>query len=93
MNTNISEQNTDTSAELSEHNARFEPTLSMINLGELYLKRTRNIYPETFSYNDSIIRTADFYSEYRRIYTWQRKFNDYLYVYGNPFPSYSLGFA
>lgn len=65
-------------------------TLEFIRKHKLFVKKTNNIYDNDFDFSSSVIRIHNFYSEERPIYKWQRKFNDHLYIYGNPFPSYSF---
>jgi hypothetical protein len=62
--------------------------LEFIRKNIIFVKKTNHIYDSDFVFSSRVIRTEHFYSEGKPIYKWQKKFNDHLYIYGNPFPSY-----
>jgi hypothetical protein len=71
-------------------NDKYKEVLLFIKNNTLFVKKTNNIYNKDYTFNKNLIRTEHFYSEDKKIYTWQKKYNNYLYIYGNPFPKYSF---
>tara|TARA_Y100000389_G_scaffold29948_1_gene25418 strand:+ start:270 stop:476 length:207 start_codon:yes stop_codon:yes gene_type:complete len=56
----------------------------------IILKKTLNIYKEEFSFENAT-RVRSYYIEKNKKFTWLKRFNINLYIYGNPFPQYNFG--
>jgi hypothetical protein len=47
-------------------------------------------YPPSFKY-DNIDRVESYYMERRQKFTWLKKWNNYVYIYGDALPQYNFG--
>ena len=56
----------------------------------LILKKTLTIYEDDFLFENAL-RVTSYYMEKNKKFTWLRKYNNNLYIYGNPFPQYNFG--
>lgn len=56
----------------------------------LVLKKTLTIYEDDFLFENAL-RVTSYYMEKNKKFTWLRKYNNNLYIYGNPFPQYNFG--
>ena len=56
----------------------------------LVLKKTLTIYEDDFLFENAQ-RVTSYYMEKNKKFTWLRKYNNNLYIYGNPFPQYNFG--
>lgn len=65
--------------------------LHRILKGRLFIKKTDNVFSPEIRF-ERVQRVDSFYSEDKPMYTWTRPHQrlQNLYVYGNPFPSYSF---
>lgn len=63
--------------------------LDTIKRGNFFVIKTDNIYDNDFEFNNCS-RINSFYSENRKMYTWQKKSYGSLYIYGNPFGQYDF---
>ena len=56
----------------------------------IILKKTSNIYKEDLFFENAS-RVKDYYMEKNKKFTWLKRYNSNLYIYGDPFPKYNFG--
>ena len=62
--------------------------LSELSTKPIVLKRTDHIYPTEFEF-ETASRILSYYMEGKKKFVWMKHWKHGVYIYGNPFQSYS----
>ena len=79
--------------EMEHHKSQFQCTLGALKKYQPYALKKLENNPHSFvegGYGHNIERVSSYYSEGIKIYTWQKKWKGDVYIFGNPFPSYTF---
>jgi hypothetical protein len=79
--------------EKENHKSRFQCALGALKKYQPYALKKLENNPYSIvegGYGHNIERISSYYSEGIKIYTWQKKWKGDVYIFGNPFPSYTF---